>query len=220
MNYDETKKIMKQDFTPKRSVLEEIGNAITHGVGALFSILALILMLYKSQSKEQTISAIIYFTGLIFSFLSSTLYHSFKHGTKVKRLFRRFDYLSIYLLIGATFAPILLVFIGGSLGSIYFFIQWLIIITGVTFVSVFGAHRLRWLHFTLYFVLGWSGIILIPTMLKTSVLLFLLILGGGIIYTLGIIPFTLKKSVAHFIWHFFVLFGAVVQWFGIYLVIF
>ena len=50
--------------------------------------------------------------------------------------------------------------------------------------------------------------------------LFGLILGGGVIYSLGVIPFTMKKNVAHFIWHFFVLGGAVVQWIGIYLVIY
>ena len=48
----------------------------------------------------------------------------------------------------------------------------------------------------------------------------LYILGGGVIYSLGIIPFALKKKVSHFIWHFFVLAGAVVQWVGIYLTIY
>ena len=54
-------------------------------------------------------------------------------------------------------------------------------------------------------------------MVKDSLPLFFFMLGGGLLYTLGIIPFAIRKKGAHFIWHFFVLFGAVTHWFGIYL---
>ena len=204
---------------PKRSVLEEIGNAVTHGVGSAFSIVALILMLNSSKNSLQTVYSIIYFLGMFLSFTSSTIYHSFKHGLKVKRLFRRFDYCSIYLLIGATFAPILLGFIGGTVGLVFFIAQWAIIATGITFFAIFSPSRLRPLHMTLYFTLGWCGIIFLPAMLS-SLPLFCCVLGGGIIYSLGIIPFAMKKKCAHFIWHFFVLAGAVTQWIGIFLAIY
>lgn len=206
-------------FTPKRSVLEEIGNAVTHGVGSVFSIVALILMLLNSKDSLQAVYSIIYFIGMFLSFTSSTLYHSFKHGTAVKRLFRRFDYCSIYLLIGSTFAPLLLGFIGGTLGTVFCVAQWAIIVMGITFVAIFSPARLRPLHITLYFILGWCGIIFLPSMIKAPALLFC-ILGGGIIYSLGIIPFAIKKKCAHFIWHFFVLAGAITQWIGIYLTLF
>lgn len=172
-------------------------------------------MLNKSNNNIKIIASIIYFIGLFIMFTMSCLYHSFKYGTTVKRLFRRFDYSSIYLLIGATFVPILLIFIGGKFGIIFVIVQWIIIITGVTFIAVFGPHKLKALHITLYIVLGWSGLILLPEMIKQNLALFYYILGGGIIYTLGIIPFALKKKVSHFIWHFFVLLGAVVQYIGI-----
>ena len=201
---------------PKRSVLEEIGNSITHGLGSLFSILALILMLINSKNSIQIISAIIYFIGLFILFTMSCLYHSFKFNTKVKRLFRRFDYSSIYLLIGSTFIPILLVFVGGDFSIIFCIIQWIIIITGITFVCIFGPNKLRFLHIPLYIILGWSGLLLIPMMFKQNTILFYFILGGGIAYSIGIIPFMLKRNVAHFIWHLFVLVGAVIQWIGIF----
>ncbi len=205
---------------PKRGLLEEIGNAITHGVGSVFSVIALALMLLNSDTKIKIISSLIYFLGMFIMFTMSCLYHSFRHGSTVKRLFRRFDYSSIYLLIGATFVPILLVFVGGVFGNIFFFIQWLIIITGITFIGIFGPHKLNPLHMTLYIVLGWSGLMLLPFMYKNDIRLLYYILGGGIIYSLGIIPFALKKKVSHFIWHFFVLLGAIMQWMGIYICIF
>lgn len=228
--YKEKKKILKEYYEeqffekektnvnnpPKRSVLEEIGNSITHGLGSVFAIVALIIMLISSKTIIQTIAAIIYFVGLFIMFTMSCLYHAFKYGTAVKRLFRRFDYSSIYLLIGATFVPILLIFIGNTYGIIFVIIQWTIIITGITFIGVFGPNKLRPLHITLYVVLGWSAILLLPKMFSENIMLFNYILGGGIIYTLGIIPFAIKAKVSHFIWHFFVLFGAVVQFIGIY----
>jgi len=201
---------------PQRSVLEEIGNAVTHGLGSIFAIIAFVLMISSSENKIEMLSSIIYFIGLLIMFTMSCLYHSFKYGTTVKRLFRRFDYCSIYLLIGATFIPILLIYIGGTFGTVFAILQWIIIITGVTFIAVFGPHKLKALHITLYVALGWSGLLLLPNMIKNNILLFYYILGGGIIYTLGIIPFALKKKASHFIWHFFVLLGAVVQFIGIY----
>lgn len=201
---------------PKRSVLEEIGNAVTHGLGAVFAIVVFILTYSASKTPGQTLSSIVYSIGMFLTFIMSSLYHSFAYGTTVKRLFRRFDYSSIYLLIGATFVPILLIFVGGAFGTAFFIIQWTIITIGITFVSIFGVNKLKGLHFTLYLLLGWSGLIFLPQMAMENLPLLIYILGGGIIYTLGIIPFALKKGVSHFIWHFFVLVGAIVQWIGIY----
>ena len=90
---------------PKRSVLEEIGNAVSHGVGAIFAIIALVLMLIKANTGLEIASAIIYGFCMFMTMLNSCLYHAFKCGSTVKRIWRRFDYSAIYLLIGGTFAP-------------------------------------------------------------------------------------------------------------------
>ena len=201
---------------PKRGLLEEIGNAVTHGVGAAFAVVAIVFMLAFQSSKEELVGAIIYSVGLFVLFCISALYHAFPYGSAVKRLFRRFDYSSIYLLIGATFAPILLVYIGGVKGTIFFLVQWLLIALGITLISVFGAGKLRFIHFPLYIILGWSGLILLPEMISRDFAFFLYIILGGVVYSLGIIPFAIKAKVSHFIWHFFVLGGAVLQWIGIF----
>lgn len=205
---------------PKRSTLEEIGNAVTHGAGSLFSIVAFVLMLLRCRDPLQVVAASVYFGGLLFMFTMSCLYHSLPHGGKAKRLFRRFDYSCIYILIGATYTPIMLLFIGGSYGAIFCAVQWSVIALGITFVAVFGPGRLRWLHIPLYVLLGWSAVLFLPRMISQSLPLFLWILAGGVTYSLGIIPFSLNKKVAHFLWHFFVLFGAILQWIGVYLYIF
>lgn len=203
---------------PHLNTLEEIGNSITHGIGALFAILATILMIFKSKSSYQIAGALIYGISMFLMFSMSSLYHAFKYGLNVKKIFRIFDYSSIYLLIGGTFAPILLILLNNLLGLIILVCQWGIIIVGITMVAIFGPGRLKWLHFPAYFVLGWgAGMFILPTMVSKNIELLWWILAGGISYTLGMIPFCLKgKKVAHFIWHFIVIIGVVLHFIGIY----
>lgn len=202
---------------PKRSLLEEIGNATTHGIGALFSIVALVLMCIASDRPVEYVGAALYSFGQLMMFAMSCLYHSFRHGSRVKRLFRRFDYSGIYLLIGATFAPILLCYSESRFSLLFLIVQWAIIAFGITFIGVFGPEKFKFIHIPLYVILGWCGVLFIPEMISRGDFSLLgFILGGGILYSLGIIPFALKKRAAHFIWHFFVMAGAVVQWVGVY----
>jgi hemolysin III len=204
---------------PKRSLLEEIGNSVTHGLGAAFAIVAMILMLVASRDGAQIASALIYSLGMLVMFTVSCIYHALPNGGRAKRLFRRFDYSCIYILIGATFAPVLLSHMGNTFGIVFFIVQWAVIVAGISLVAVFGPGRLRFIHIPLYVILGWSALMLMPAMLS-KLWLALFILFGGIIYTLGIIPYAIKVRVSHFIWHIFVLLGAATQWIGIYIYVF
>jgi hemolysin III len=210
---------------PKRRIIEEIGNSITHGVGALIGIVLLILMLKFSNSSVELASAIIYGSCIIMQMAFSSMYHAFKYGSRVKRIFRRFDYSAIYLLLGGTFTPLYLLFMHNTwpiLAYVLFGIMWVLIIFGLTMVAIFGPGRLRFLHYFLFFGIGWAGVIFIPLFLKTDIRFLLWILGGGLAYTLGMIPFALfnKKNTAHFIWHFMSMAGTFLQWVGIFLFIF
>ena len=201
---------------PVRPVLEEIGNAVTHGVGALLAIAALTFLLLNSTSTLEILASCVYGICMFIMMLMSCLYHSFKSGSRVKRIWRRFDYSSIYLLIGGTFAPIYLVYLGNTLGITLFIVQWFFIIVGITFVAVFGPGRFKPFHYTMYFAIGWSGLMFIPDFIKNNINLLWMILIGGLAYTVGMIPFAKKGSkCSHFIWHFFVLVGALVQYLGI-----
>ncbi len=214
----------KKNEPPHRPVLEEIGNSVTHGVGAILGIIGLILMLMKSTDGMMITGSLVYGLSMVIMMLMSCLYHAWRSGSKVKRLWRRFDYSSIYLLIGGTFAPLQLVEFGireghMTLAWVWFIIMWVLIITGITMTSIFGPGKIKWLNFPLYFILGWSGLLFIPGWVNHNINLLWWILSGGVVYTLGMIPFALlrKKTVSHFIWHFFVLAGAVTHFIGIYL---
>ncbi|MFA6829272.1 MAG: hemolysin III family protein [Bacilli bacterium] len=209
---------------PKRGLLEEIGNATTHGIGAILAVVGLFLMLSKSTTTLMIVASCFYGVSIFIMMLMSCLYHSFKWGTTVKRIWRRFDYSSIYLLIGGTFAPMLLIYfyeLHPIAALVWFIVMWVLIVTGITFVGVFGPGKIKGLHYSLYFVIGWSGLALMPSMFTHNLNLIFWILGGGVTYTLGMIPFA-KKGLkgSHFIWHFFVLAGAIVHFLGIYFCIY
>ena len=220
-NKEERKQYIRElNEPPHLTILEEVGNAVTHGVGAALALVGFILLLLKSDTGMKVMASCFYGISLFFLMLMSCLYHAFKSGSTVKRLWRRFDYSSIYLLIGGTFAPLYLVYWGNTLGIVLFCIDWALIVVGITMLSVFGPGRFKWLHFSLYFIIGWSGLILMTDFYKNNLPLLWMIFIGGVIYTVGMIPFLKDKKYNHFIWHFFVLAGAILHWMGIYLFVY
>lgn len=203
--------------TPKQSLGEEIANAVSHGVGALLAIIGMVLMILKSNSLEATVGVILFATCAFMLYSMSCLYHSFKKDSLVKRIFRRFDYASIYLLIGGTYLPIFLIVFNRPWDMLLIALQWVIIATGITLKSV-RFYKFKAIHFVLYLILGWSGIFIFKPLLDLSPQAFWLILAGGVSYTIGTIFYGLKKvKYAHFIWHLFVLGGTILHFFAIYL---
>lgn len=207
---------------------EEIANAISHGIMAIFGVVALILLLIRSNQPLEYVSAIIFGLSIIILYTMSTLYHALPNG-KAKNVFRRFDHLSIYILIGGTFAPALLLLPGLkaplfpgflSKGLTLFIIQWILITIGVVFKSIWIKKYAK-LHVFLYLAMGWSALIFIETLKTTSHEAFLFILLGGIAYSIGVIFYALPKiKYFHFIWHIWTAIGTILQFIAIYTYIF
>ena len=208
--------IRAKNEPPRLSVGEEVINAVSHGVGTGLSVAGFVLLLLQSDTPLKLTASCFYGISMIVMMLSSCVYHAMPAGSAVKRICRRLDYSSIYLLIGGTFAPVLLVYLGNSLGITFFCVQWGVILFGVTLVAVFGPGKWRPLHFTLYFVIGWSGLVFLPELYQNNRPLLLLIFLGGLAYTIGMIPFARKGKYNHCVWHMFVLAGALLHWMGIY----
>ena len=209
-------RVQARNEPPRLTLGAEIFNAVSHGLGALGAAAALALLLVRSREAAELLASCVYGISMVVMMLMSCVYHAMPAGSQVKRVCRRFDYTSIYLLIGGTFAPILLLYLGGTLGAALFCVQWAVILTGVSLVMIFGPGRWRALHFTLYFLIGWSGLVFLPQMYLHSPVLLGFIFAGGLAYTLGMIPFAGKKKYDHCVWHVFVLAGAALHWVGIY----
>lgn len=200
------------------SLGEEIANSVTHGVGALLGIAALVLLLVEATTGIGAISAIIYSLSIILLFTMSTLYHAFP-PSKVKRVFKRFDHLSIYVLIAGTYTPLLLVGISGTKGLILFGIQWLLVIIGVVFKAIW-IKKFQAIHLILFLIMGWMGIVLFNDLKAISTLSLNFILIGGICYTLGVLFYVSRLfKYSHMVWHLFVLAGSVFHFFAAYIII-
>ena len=208
--------VQKHNEPPHLTLGEEIFNAASHAAGAALAVAAMVLLLVKSHTGLEIMASCFYGISMVLMMLMSSIYHALPTGSTLKRVWRRLDYSSIYLLIGGTFAPIFLVYIGGWIGVTLFCIQWAIILSGVTLLGIFGPGKWRALHFTLYFLIGWSGILFIPEFYRNARPLLWFILGGGLVYTLGMIPFARGRKNDHCIWHLFVLAAAALHWIGIY----
>lgn len=197
---------------------EERLNAISHGLGVVMGILGLILLLKHNSHKTEWAGTaiIIYSISIILLFSSSTLYHAVS-GRKLKERFRILDHISIYYLIAGTYTPVALITLEDGNGWLLFFTVWGIAFLG-TVLKLFYTGKFEVLSLILYLAMGWLIVFDYTALLEriTSEGLILLALGG-IFYTVGIVFYAIRKiPFNHFIWHLFVLGGAISHWLFIY----
>ena len=201
----------------QQTVFEEKLNALTHAIGAVFGIVALILLIVFETKKTafSLFSVIVYGISIIILFTASTMYHSFTDEKK-KHYFRIVDHISIYLLIAGTYTPVLLITLEQSKGWLLFYIVWAIAGFGVI-LKLFFTGKFETFSTLLYLVLGWLIVFDFSTL--SSIMAsngLVLLIAGGLAYTVGIVFYAIEKiPYNHVIWHLFVLAGAILHFFMI-----
>ena len=212
------------------TVGEEIFNSVTHGIGAIFSIVALCLMVTFSALNGGTaidiISFSIYGASLIILYTMSTLYHAITNE-KAKKVLRIIDHSSVYLLIAGSYTPFALSILKNQDEKriIILIFVWLLAIIGTVLYSIF-KQKIKIFNIISYIIMGWAVSLLLPelnnvfTTLNIKCCLYLLI-AGGITYTAGIIFYAIKKvKYFHSIWHLFVLSGSILHFIAVMIYIF
>ena len=202
------------------SSAERLFNSITHGVGSVLSVVALVLMVvYASYNSDawSIVGVSVFGATLILLYMSSTLYHAFPRG-RVKQIFKTLDQSFIYLLIAGTYTPVLLITLRTTLGWIVFGLIWAMAIGGITH-RIFFFDKLKTLSVVSYITMGWLSLIVFKSLLNAaSVGLVVWLLIGGAFYTGGLIFYNWEKlPFNHAIWHLFVLGGSFSHFMGIYL---
>lgn len=201
-----------------QTIGEEIANSITHGLGAVLSTAALVILVVLASKRGDAwriASFSIYGATLILLYLSSTLYHSFVNS-KVKNFFRILDHLAIYLLIAGSYTPITLVSMRGAWGWTLFGLIWGMAIAGII-ISIALKEKLKPVMVLSYVVMGLLIVVAFKPMLLIlpQKMIFCLFIGG-VFYLLGIIFYLWKRLPYHHpIWHLFVLGGSISHFFGI-----
>ena len=211
---------MDTQFSRKYLIKNEVLNAVTHGIGVVLSIGGFVFLLKKADSGLHYVSFIVYGVSLFMLFLASTLYHSLIF-TKAKKVFQVFDHCSIYLLIAGTYTPYCLLYIKGTIGIVLLSVIWLAAIVGIVYKSMTlsKVKSVSKLSTIIYNVMGWAVVIALPSLYQSVGLKGLLLLvGGGVAYTVGSVFYSMKnRRYMHVVWHLFVMLGAMLMFFSIYL---
>lgn len=202
----------------KYTIGEEIANSITHGVGALFGIAGLVILVVFSSfagSVVKIVSSVIYGASLIILYLASTLYHSIQHR-KAKQVLEIIDHSAIYLLIAGTYTPFTLIALKGKLGCIVFSVVWALSIIGIV-LKVFFVKKFMILSTMIYIFLGWFIVFAFkPLVVSVNQLTIWLLVLGGISYTVGSVFYIWRKlKYGHMVWHLFVLLGSILHFFAV-----
>ncbi len=214
---------------PKYSLAEELLNAITHGLGALFGIVALVLMLAKTTPTGDPFaitSVVIYGLSLIILFSVSCIYHSLakNNGKKVMRIL---DHDMIYILISGTYTPYMLVALRpynvwglgtSTVAYIMFACVYVFCTIGVVFNSI-NIKKYAKLSMICYLLSGWTVVSALPVLWNIITPAgVILLLSGGIVYTIGAVLYGIgsKRKYFHSLFHVFVLAGAILMFISVY----
>jgi hemolysin III len=195
-------------------LIEELANAVTHGIGAVLStggLVLLIVLAVEVGDFSSLVAATVYGASLVLVFLASAVYHGLRHG-KAKRVFLLLDHCAIFLLIAGTYTPIALLALPADPGRPLLVAIWGLAVLGVILkVAAFrtaGLDRWNGVSAVLYLAMGWFGLLWAGGSLLESLhpSAFGWLLAGGIVYSIGVLFYFWERlPFGHAVWHLFVL---------------
>ncbi|MCE5306034.1 MAG: hemolysin III family protein [Acidobacteriales bacterium] len=203
---------------PQASPGEEVANSISHGVGAILSLAALVILVVlaaQGGTSYQVVAGAVYGASLVLLFMCSTFYHALTNE-RAKRVFRILDHCSIYVLIAGTYTPFALTALRPTVGWLVFGIVWGAAALGIS-LKPFLAGKARLLSTIAYLAMGWIIVLAWkPLVAAVNVTVLRLLISGGLAYTAGTAFYMLKSRVwAHPLWHLFVGAGATLHFFAV-----
>ncbi len=201
------------------SPIEESINIISHAIGLMLSIVALVFLVRHANlygNVWHVVSFSIFGASLISLYAASTFYHSAKKP-ELRRKLRIFDHATIYVLIAGTYTPFTLVTLNGSTGWVIFGVSWGLAFTGII-LKLFFTGKYNLISTLMYVFMGWIIVFAIKPLIEnlSSDGLFWLV-AGGMAYTTGAILYSIKKiKFNHAIFHLFVLIGSFCHFVAVY----
>lgn len=204
---------------PGHSLKAEIANALTHGIGAALSVVALVLMVVSASvagDPYRIVGASIFGAALVMLYSVSTLYHAVP-ALRWKRVLRLVDHSCIYVLIAGTYTPFTLVTLRGAWGWSLLGVIWGLAIAGILFKTVFIG-RFKILSVGIYIGMGWLAVIAFGPIVRALPPAGLFwVVAGGVMYTSGVVFYVWRKFPHHHaVWHLFVLAGSACHFIAVY----
>jgi hemolysin III len=202
---------------------EEMANTLSHLIGAILSIAALVLMVVFSSIRGNgwhIVSSAIFGASMIVLYFSSTMTHWLPLG-KLKDSFFTLDQIAIFILIAGTYTPLSLIALHGTIGWVVFGVEWGLAIIGIvrllTRKNLFTS-GVKILDVLLYAGMGWLLVFVAGALLDSIPLMgFIWVIIGGLFYSVGIIFYKAAKfRYHHLVWHLLVMGGTVSHFIAIF----
>lgn len=203
-------------LSARRIHLREPINGLTHALGAVLAVPAMLVLLHAAKGNErQVIAFSVYGVTLFLLYAASALYHLLPVRERARAVLRRIDHMMIYVPIAGTYTPICMVALHGAWGTTMLTAIWLLTLAGMCF-SAFWLDAPRRLATSLYVAMGWMAVVaIVPLVQALPVEGLLWMLAGGAFYTVGAFLYAVQKPNPfpgvfgfHEIWHLFVLAGS------------
>tara|TARA_R110002012_G_scaffold72706_7_gene185573 strand:- start:20406 stop:21023 length:618 start_codon:yes stop_codon:yes gene_type:complete len=190
---------------------EEKLNTLSHALGIILGLIGFVVLylINDGHNSYGIFSISVYSFTFVLLFTASTLYHSVR-DPKLKNKLRILDHISIYFLIAGTYTPVALIMLEKGNGWLLFYTVWGIAAVG-TLMKLFYTGKYEFISLLLYLIMGWLIVLDLDNLLSqtTTIGLGTLFLGGAF-YTIGILFYAIERiPYNHFIWHLFVLGGAI-----------
>ena len=203
---------------PNYSLGEEIFNAISHGLGALASIAATVLMLLRAKTPLAVVTISVFGFAMLELYTLSCLYHALSKRTEGKKVLRVIDHCNVFFLVLGTYVPVALLGVGGWLGWTLLGVVFAFAATGMALNGV-NVEKYKVISVICHLVCGWSILAGIPALLTTMGRTGVYwLLAGGILYTVGSILYGIgsRKKYIHCVFHVFCLLATACHFWGIY----
>lgn len=202
----------------RHSLIEELANSITHGIGLALSLAgfaALLIHAFTRGSRWHIVGCSVYGMTLVAVYATSTLYHGLQNP-RLKQIFHAADQVAIYLLIAGTYTPFMLVNLRGFWGWTLLTLVWMLAISGIV-CRIVLAERSKGFMAPLYVAIAWMAIIAVKPIFAMVPLGGLAWIGaGGLAYMTGLIFYAWRLlPFNHTIWHLFVMAGSVCHYFAV-----
>lgn len=184
--------------------IKDPGSALTHLFGMYAAIvLSPILLIHASNAGASfgNLTSLAVFTiSMIFMYSASTAYHTFILPRNRELILKRVDHMMIPILIAGSYTPICVNVLNSKMGDILLVIVWAIAVAEVIF-KLFWVTCPKWISTVIYLVMGWSCLLVMPELVRTMpVSSFILLLVGGIAYSVGGIIYALKLKALNNLW--------------------
>jgi hemolysin III len=161
------------------------------GTAPVALILGILLVALADGTAAKVSSAIFAASSLLLFGISAT-YHRFDWSPKMKRALKRFDHANIFLLIAGTYTPLAVIALPQSQAVLLLSLVWGGALLGIGF-RIFWVGAPRWLYVPLYVLLGWAAMMYVVDLLAASVAMMVLVMVGGVLYTLGAVAYGFKR---------------------------